>query len=88
MTDLTEKSDLVLLQPAPAEILLPENESDKKNAIALPEGLNLPQFITDAGEQASRRFINFFTKPMVATANSAVSLSMPTLTQPALAPTS
>jgi integrase/recombinase XerD len=30
-------------------------------ALALPEGLNLPKLITDAGTTASLRFINFFT---------------------------
>ena len=33
----------------------------RSGAIAIPDGLNLPRLITDAGEQATRRFINFFT---------------------------
>lgn len=30
-------------------------------ALTLPAGLNLPRLITDAGEKATWRFINFFT---------------------------
>jgi len=49
---------------AGSPLLLPAAAADttrEGGALALPEGLNLPRFITDAGEQATRRFLNFFT---------------------------
>lgn len=46
---------------AEAELLLPAEASRNSEALALPEGLNLPRLITDAGEKATWRFINFFT---------------------------
>ena len=43
------------------DVALPVLVTSSANAIAIPEGLNLPRLITDAGEQATRRFLNFFT---------------------------
>lgn len=45
---------------AASEILLVTSASGA-GGLALPGGMNLPHLITSAGEQATRRFINFFT---------------------------
>lgn len=44
-----------------SDAVLPALATVRTNAIGLPEGLNLPRLITEAGEQATRRFLNFFT---------------------------
>jgi site-specific recombinase XerD len=47
-----------VLPPAGGEILV---AADGEAALTLPPGLKLPRLITDAGEKATWKFINFFT---------------------------
>jgi len=63
-----EGQGVVLLVPALGLTLDPKSEmrigipgDTGGQALALPEGLQLPRLIADAGEKASWRFINFFT---------------------------
>ena len=59
-----EGEGIVLLLPA-EETIKASGEliviGDGNAALALPDGLHLPRLITDAGEKATWRFINFFT---------------------------
>ncbi len=55
-----EGEGAVVLLPAPKEELI-FTVATAGQALALPEGLHLPKLITDAGEKAGWRFINFFT---------------------------
>jgi site-specific recombinase XerD len=53
-----------LNEPASGELacgLIERNSSGDQTALALPSELPLPRLITDAGDKASWRFINFFT---------------------------
>lgn len=50
---------IILANDAPAALLV--KAAGATNGIAIPAGLNLPRLITDAGDGATRRFVNFFT---------------------------
>ena len=61
---MSEKSEMeqgaILLLPEPkGELVVAGNTGGQE--VALPAELNLPKLITDAGEKATLRFINFFT---------------------------
>jgi len=61
-----EGEGVVLLVPVLESTPEPKSETriagdTGTQALALPEGLQLPRLIADAGEKASWRFINFFT---------------------------
>ena len=57
-----EGAGAILLLPAPepkGDLVVAGDTSSQ--AMALPAELNLPKLITDAGEKARLRFVNFFT---------------------------
>ncbi len=54
-----EQGAILLLPELKGELVVAGNTGGQE--VALPEGLNLPKLITDAGEKATLRFINFFT---------------------------
>lgn len=57
-SEMEQSAILLLLEPK-GELVVAGNTGGQE--VALPEGLNLPKLITDAGDKATLRFINFFT---------------------------